>query len=228
MDIISVKNLSFKTLKKEILRNLNFSIKKSSITAFIGSNGAGKTTTIRCMLGLNPIFKGQVLINNIDSKKASSRDSIGYVPEKENFPWIKVTTFLKDIEEIFKIDKKTFNSRLHDIAKTLNCEQLLNKNLHSLSSGEKKKIMIIQALLHDSDLLIMDEPTENMDPESRIQFYKLIIGQYKKGKTIFISTHQLDEISKYATDVVVIKNGEIQLQTTFKKGMNLYKIYESK
>jgi ABC-2 type transport system ATP-binding protein len=140
---------------------------------------------------------------------------------------MKVLSFLKDIEEVFHFDKITFNSRLHSVAKHLNCEELLNKNLHSLSSGEKKKIMIIQALLHDPDLLIMDEPTENMDPESRSQFYKLIAAEHKKGKTIFVSTHQLDEISKYATDVVVIKNGEIKLQTNFKKGMNLYKIYES-
>jgi ABC-2 type transport system ATP-binding protein len=140
---------------------------------------------------------------------------------------MKTLTFLKDIEEVFHIDKNIFDSRLQFLAHSLNCESLLTRSFHGLSSGEKKKIMIIQALLHNPSLLIMDEPTENMDPESRTQFYKLIAEEHKKGTTIFVSTHQLDEISKYATDVVVIKNGQIKLQTSFKKEMDLYKIYES-
>jgi ABC-2 type transport system ATP-binding protein len=112
------------------------------------------------------------------------------------------------------------------LLKEFDADNLQNLYLNKLSSGQKKKIMVIQSLLHDPEILIMDEPTENMDPDTREIFYKLIKQLNMNGKTIFISTHQLDEIKNFANYVVVIKNGNIKYCDSFNQNTNLNELYK--
>ncbi|MDR3330529.1 MAG: ABC transporter ATP-binding protein [Mycoplasmataceae bacterium] len=225
MAALKVENLSFKTNKQDILKNVSFEVEKGSLVAFIGSNGAGKTTTIKCIVGLYPYTQGVITIDGINVKDETSRLKLGYVPEKENFPKIKTKQFLNSCIEYFHISNQQRDEIIAKLSKLFKVEELLNKKLPKLSSGQKKKILIMQALLHDPDLLIMDEPTENMDPDARLVFYDIIKAMKNVGKTIFISTHNLDEIQKYADHVIVIKSGEIQYSGSATKS-DLYKVYE--
>jgi ABC-2 type transport system ATP-binding protein len=184
--------------KEKILDNVSFEVPKGKLCAFIGHNGAGKTTTIKSILSLYQYDSGEILINGINSKKISSHKALGYVPEKENFPKIKAIVFLKMMAQLYDVPKNIMEERIEYYKRIFSLENRLNINLSSMSSGQKKKIMIIQSLLHDPQLLIMDEPTENLDPDTRDIFYRLVAKLKKQGKTIFISTHNLDEIENFA------------------------------
>jgi ABC-2 type transport system ATP-binding protein len=192
-----VKNLR-KTIDGErILNNISFEVPKGKLCAFIGHNGAGKTTTIKSILSLYKYDAGEITINGIDSKRIFSHRSLGYVPEKENFPKVKAIDFLKTMASLYDVPKHLIEERIKYYERIFSLKRRLNINLNSMSSGQKKKIMIIQSLLHDPELIIMDEPTENLDPDTRDIFYRLVAKLKKRGKTIFISTHNLDEIENF-------------------------------
>ncbi|MDR0739586.1 MAG: ABC transporter ATP-binding protein [Mycoplasmataceae bacterium] len=223
--LIKVDNLSLTLGNKPILKNVSFQIEEGRLCAFLGSNGAGKTTTIKCIVGLYPYSQGCITIKDIDAKDAISHYALGYVPEKENFPKIKVKRFLDSMNEFYHLDKAKVSETVEKLYKLFRVEGLENNRLTKLSSGQKKKILIIQALVNNPDILIMDEPTENMDPDARLIFYDVINIFKKMKKTIFISTHNLDEIQKYADDIIIINNGEIKF-TGSAKSKNLYQMYE--
>jgi ABC-2 type transport system ATP-binding protein len=152
---------------------------------------------------------------------------IGYVPEKENFPKKTALKFLTRMSELYDLEPNVISDRIHYYAKKLEVENILNDTLTNMSSGQKKRIMILQALIHQPQILIMDEPTENLDPNNREAFYKVITDLNKKGTTIFISSHNLAEIEQYIDYVVIIANGEIKHTGPVKKGKGeLKKIYE--
>lgn len=222
---LKVENLNITINRVHILKNVSFELPDGVLCAFIGANGAGKTTTIKSIVGLLPYHDGKITINDIDAKKYQSRYILGYIPEKENFPKVKVKHFLQSCTDFFHIDKQVSDSITNGLLNAFGIPDLGEKRLNKLSSGQKKKILIIQGLIHNPNLLIMDEPTENMDPDSRMVFYQIIDQLKQKQKTIFISTHNLDEIQKHADYVVIIKNGEIKYAGA-SKGEDLYKIYE--
>lgn len=225
MSKLKVENLNVTIGKTHILKNVSFELPEGVLCAFIGSNGAGKTTTIKSVVGLYPYTDGKVTINDVDAKNYLSRYGLGYVPEKENFPKVKVRNFLQSCVDFFHVDKTKSDEITKKLLHVFGVSDLLDKRLNKLSSGQKKKILIIQGLLHNPDLLIMDEPTENMDPDARMVFYQIIDQLKKEKKTIFISTHNLDEIQKHADYIIIIKNGEIQY-SGIAKGDNLYEIYK--
>jgi ABC-2 type transport system ATP-binding protein len=224
MSKLKVENLNVKIGKTHILKNVNFELPEGVLCAFIGSNGAGKTTTIKSIVGLYPYNDGKITINDVDAKKYQSRYGLGYVPEKENFPKVKVGNFLQSCVDFFHIDKVKSDEITRKLLEAFGISDLVDKRLNKLSSGQKKKILIIQGLLHNPDLLIMDEPTENMDPDARMVFYQIIEQLKQEKKTIFVSTHNLDEIQKHADYIIIIRSGEI-LFTGAAQGENLYEIY---
>ncbi|MDR0739778.1 MAG: ABC transporter ATP-binding protein [Mycoplasmataceae bacterium] len=226
LDTLNVKGLTLIIGKQILLNNVTFSIPKNSIVGFVGPNGAGKTTLIKCICKLYPKYEGNIFVfGKLNESKEFIK--IGYVPEKENFPKKKVIDFLTFLSKIRSVPKDAFISNLSKYTQLFDCENLLKRNLNTLSSGQKKKIMIIQALIHNPELLIMDEPTENMDPDSRIIFYQIIKELHKQGKTIFISSHQLDEIKKYITYLIILRNGQILFNKETKTKTDLFKLYKS-
>jgi ABC-2 type transport system ATP-binding protein len=222
---LKVNNLSVALNGTKILKDVSFDVEPSSICAFIGANGAGKTTTIKSIVGLYPYKTGTIIINNVDAKLPQSHIKLGYVPEKENFPKITARRFLESCAEYFHLEKQQRDDTILKLLQLFGIADLIDRRLPKMSSGQKKKVLIIQALLHNPDLLIMDEPTENMDPDARLTFYEIIDTLKKQGKTMFISTHNLDEIQKYATNIVIIKAGEIKYTGKVNKD-DLFKIYE--
>ncbi|MDR2823511.1 MAG: ABC transporter ATP-binding protein [Mycoplasmataceae bacterium] len=224
-DALKISNLNLQIRRKNILNDINFSIPKGAVCAFIGPNGAGKTTTIKSIMGLYK-HKGEIYINDHLVVNQYDLLEVGYVPEKENFPKIKVKHFLKYLTQLYGVSKKGFEKQMKFYSSLLQSENLENRKLNILSSGQKKKILIIQALLHNPNLVIMDEPTENMDPDARQIFYNKVIKHLlKNNKTIIISTHQLDEIKKLATFAIFIKDGSVQYSGPVKSGSDLYKMY---
>ncbi|MDR0674821.1 MAG: ABC transporter ATP-binding protein [Mycoplasmataceae bacterium] len=223
--LLKIENLSLSINKKLILKNISFTVEEGRLCAFIGSNGAGKTTTIKSIVGLYPYTTGKITINGLDAKDFRSHYALGYVPEKENFPKIKVKRFLDSMNEFYHLDKHKTTETVQKLYKLFKIEGFENANLNKLSSGQKKKILIIQALINNPNLLIMDEPTENMDPDARLVFYDVVNTLKTLKKTILISTHNLDEIQKYVDDVVIVADGEVKFKGDA-KSKNLYQMFE--
>jgi ABC-2 type transport system ATP-binding protein len=224
-NILVVNNLNKNIGKDKILRHVSFSVPEGKICAFIGPNGAGKTTTIKSIMGLFRYDSGEILINGVNSKKINSHKLIGYVPEKENFPKVKARSFLKMMASLDNMKRSVVKEKIKYYERVFDLKNRLHINLNGMSSGQKKKIMIIQALMHNPDLLIMDEPTENLDPDTRDTFYRILRKLKKQGKTIFISTHNLDEIQNYADYIVVLIHGRVQREFARTQHADLHRIY---
>ena len=187
--------------------DVDLSIKKGEIFGFIGPNGAGKSTTIRILL--NMIFKteGDASIFNLDVEKKSKeiKQEVGYVPAEVNYyDFMKVTDILNFTKSF---DSDVTDKKIKEICSFLDLD--MKRYIRELSSGNKKKVAIAQAILRDPKLLILDEPTNGLDPLMQKKLFDLLIDFKKKGKTVFLSSHNLNEVEKYCDRVGFIKDGKM-------------------
>jgi ABC-2 type transport system ATP-binding protein len=164
-------------------------------------------------------------ILGMDSKNQDLHYKIGYVPEKENFPNMTAWNFLIQMSEFFGMDKIECEKRIQHYADVLELGDKLKLALPKMSSGQRKRIMIIQALINDPEVLIMDEPTENLDPDNRFVFYKILDELKKQNKTMFISTHNLAELEDHADHVCIIAEGCVKYEGLVEKDNTLREVY---
>lgn len=209
------------------VKNLNFTVKSGSFHAFLGENGAGKTTTIKSIVGATYNFVGDILIKGINNKTSTSKSIIGYVPEKAQFP-SELTTYeyLKSLALLNNLPKHQVEEKLSYLLNKFNIEELSNKKPSYFSSGQKKKVLLIQALIHDPELIILDEPAANLDPTARYELFKLLNSLKQEGKTIFISSHILAEIDPFVDSLTLLHKGELVYSGD--KYKNLEEIYYEK
>lgn len=209
LEVINLTKIFSKTNRG--IQDINISVNSGDFHAFIGENGAGKTTTIKSIIGAYPNYSGQILIHGKDIKDASAKSIIGYVPENAIFPKeLSVYQYLYNFSILSNIPKKQADTKIKQFLKLFNIEDLINDKPYNFSSGQKKKVLLIQALLHDPKLLILDEPAANLDPTARYELFSLLKNlNENEGITILISSHVLSEIDKYVNSVTLIHNGHI-------------------
>ncbi|VEU70783.1 ABC transporter ATP-binding protein [Mycoplasmopsis glycophila] len=229
--ILKIQNLSkIYTSNKKVktgIFDLNFEIQKGEFHAFIGENGAGKTTTIKSIVGAYQNFEGSILINNISNKLPESKKFLGYVPENANFPKdITVYNYLYSLALLNNLTKKEIDAKIDYFLKSFEIEDLKNLKPFNFSSGQKKKILLIQALMFEPEIIVLDEPAANLDPTARYNLFKLLKELNEKGTTIFISSHVLSEIDKYVDSLTLIHKGKIVY--TGKKQESLENIFYEK
>ncbi len=208
--ILSVENLYKNFGKKEILKNVSFEIGSGDILGFIGPNGAGKTTTIKLILGLQSITKGRVLINGFDIEREFEKaiEKVGAIVENPDL-YMYLTGYenLQLMANLYKgIDKK----RIDEVVKLVKLENRINDKVSKYSLGMRQRLGIAQAILHKPSLLILDEPTNGLDPEGIKEMRELLLELAKKeGMGILISSHNLAELDNLVSKVCIIKSGEI-------------------
>jgi ABC-2 type transport system ATP-binding protein len=207
MKIVDIKNLTKTYNKNRGIMNLTFSIEEGEIFGFIGPNGAGKSTTIRTLLNFIYPTSGSATIFGKDIIKDSKeiRQNVGYLPsEVHYYDDMKVIDLLKYSAGFYK----KFNpKRMNELAERLDLD--LHKKIEDLSFGNRKKVGIVQAMLHEPKLLILDEPTSGLDPLMQNTFFELLAEERKKGTTIFFSSHILSEVQKMCDRVAIIKEGKL-------------------
>ena len=211
--MIEIKNVS-KTYngEKKAINQVSFDIKDGEIFAFIGHNGAGKTTMIKSLVGILDFEEGDILINH----KSIKRDPLvcklemAYVPDNpdlyENMTAIDFINFVCDMYDT-QVDIRKEN--IEKYAKMFEMEDKLNDDISSFSHGMKQKVVLIAALSHNPNVLIMDEPFVGLDPKAVFDIKNVMKEMTKDGKTIFFSTHILDVAEKLCDRVAIIKNGNI-------------------
>lgn len=209
-NLIEVSNLNKSFGKKKILKDVSFTLREGEILGFIGPNGAGKTTTIKLMLGLQRIDSGMVLINGFDIKKefVKAIENVGAIVESPDL--YMYLSGRKNLELIASMYKGITNSRIDEVAKIVGLENRINDKVKNYSLGMRQRLGIAAAILHKPNVLILDEPTNGLDPEGIKELRDLLKELAKKEKMgVLISSHNLAELESFCSDVCLIKNGEI-------------------
>ena len=207
MSIIEVNNLTKYYGKARGIVDVSFNVDEGEIFGFIGPNGAGKSTTIRLFCSLIYPSSGEAKIFGKDAIKHGPeiRQDIGYLPsEVFYYDRMKVIDLLKYSASFYK---KDCTKRLYELAEIMELD--LKRRIDDLSYGNKKKVGIVQGLLHEPKLLLLDEPTSGLDPLMQKKFYKLIREENERGVTVFLSSHILGVVQKMCSRVAIIKEGSI-------------------
>ena len=211
LNSIEVINLSKSYSSKKAVNNVNFKINENEIVGLLGPNGCGKTTTIGMILGLLKPTSGKILINGIDIEK----NKISLL-QKMNFisPYIELPKKLKVKQNLIVYGKlydiKNLNERIDYLSDKLRLNQLLNKVTGELSSGQKNRVSLAKALINDPTVLLLDEPTASLDPETG-DFIRTFLENYKKEKkiSVLLASHNMEEVKRLCSSVMMMKDGII-------------------
>ncbi len=206
MNVIEIKNLTKQYGKARGIVDVNLNVEEGEVFGFIGPNGAGKSTTIRTLLGLiYPSSGTATIFGESCTKNPEVRKELGYLPsEVFYYDNMKVIDLLKYSASFYK---KDCTKRIKELAEIMDLD--LKKKIDDLSFGNKKKVGIVQGLLHEPKLIILDEPTSGLDPLMQQRFFELIETENRRGATIFFSSHILSEVQRLCNRVAFIKEGKI-------------------
>ena len=210
--------LEVKNLKKcfgdfQAVKGVSFSVKEGEVLGFLGPNGAGKSTTMRMITGFLPPTSGTAVLNGHDvlTDPIAAKRDLGYLPESApSYRAMTVRDYLKFVAEV----RGKGEGDVDEALKLAKLEDKAGQTIETLSKGYRQRTAFAAAILHDPKVLIMDEPTDGLDPNQKYTVREMIKDMAKKGKAIIISTHILEEVDAVCTKVVVISDGEVKFDGT--------------
>lgn len=191
--------------------NISFDVGKGEILGFLGPNGAGKTTSMRIITGYMPPTKGSVKVAGIDmlEKPVEAKKHIGYLPENPPiYTEMTVLSYLKFVAKLKKVPSNKIKERLDFVLQKCGLEQVKGRIIGNLSRGYKQRVGIAQAIIHDPEIIIFDEPTVGLDPQQVVEIRNLI-KEISREKTVILSTHILSEVTKICDRVIIISQGRL-------------------
>ncbi len=195
---------------KKALNGLSLSIRPGEIFGFLGPNGAGKTTTIKMLLGFLSPTSGQIFLAGGDPADPVSRRRLGYLPEVANYyEFLTPEELLRFYGKLCSMGRKQLKSRIDEILELVGLQDYRKKALRQLSKGTLQRAGIAQALLHDPEILILDEPMTGLDPLGRRQIRDIMHVLRENGKTVFFSSHELSEAEVVSDRVAILNDGQM-------------------
>lgn len=210
--MIEVQNLSKRFDDFQAVDNISFTVNKGEVLGFLGPNGAGKSTTMKMITGFLSLSAGSVKVCGADVKKSpiEVKKSIGYLPEgAPAYGDMTVKSFLSFIADVRGFYGSEKDKRINKAIERANLESVTYKTIDTLSKGFKRRVGLAQAILHDPPVLIMDEPTDGLDPNQKHEV-RLLIKEMAKDKAIIISTHILEEVDAICDRAMIIANGKVK------------------
>lgn len=214
--MIVIKDLCKSFGNKKAVDNLNICFNNGEVIALLGPNGAGKTTLMRLLVGFYQPDSGEILINhrNIVQDRIDALKSTAYVPEAGAlYPEMTVFEYIRYMAELRGLSGQGFVDNLLSLVKELNIESVINQKCESLSKGFKRRVAIAGALIHRPKTVILDEPTEGLDPNQK-QSVRAFVKNYGKKNTVIVSTHIMEEVEAMADRVILINRGRLICDTT--------------
>ena len=218
---LTVKNVSKSFVDKKAVDNISFSLNEPGVYGLLGTNGAGKTTTIRMLLGILKKDSGEITWNGktVDRKNVN----FGYLPEERGvYQKTIIMNQLMYFAELKGMNKKEAQESIKTWARKLKVEEYLNKTAEKLSKGNQQKIQLMTALIHNPELVILDEPFSGLDPVNTDLIKNIIIELVRDGKYVIMSAHQMATIEEFCSDILILNKGVTVLQGNLKEIKDSY------
>jgi ABC-2 type transport system ATP-binding protein len=210
--VIEVHDLVKHYGSKEAVRGVTFTARPGEITGYLGPNGAGKSTTVKILAGLLRPTSGQVRICGYDLSQDSLeiKRRLGYVPDSAAlYTSLTPNEYLSLIAELYHLDRAVGAERIATSLKAFEIDDAADRHIETLSKGQRQKVLLCAALLHDPDVILLDEPLNGLDVNAALTFRQLLNSLVSRGKTILFCSHILEVIERICAHVVVIHHGEI-------------------
>lgn len=222
---LKVSNLVKKYGTKPALENVSFAVKEGSCFGLLGPNGAGKSTTMKIITGIIDADSGNVNVLGSDIRKAADaiRRQVGYVPQEITL-YDKISAYnnLVFFGEMYGVKGKQLNERIVEVLQQVGLSERAKDPIHTYSGGMKRRINIAAALLHQPKVVILDEPTVGIDPQSRNHIFDIIRQLRNNGVTIIYSTHYMEEVEALCDDIAIIDNGKVIVQGNLDELLSRY------
>lgn len=212
MDAIEIKNFTKKYGDVTAVDNLTLTIPKGEFFGFLGQNGAGKTTTISCLTGTATITSGEMHIHGVDVAHhfRDARQHVGLSPQEFNVDiWEKTPNILWYVGGYFGMKKSDRSARIEELLDIFDLTEHADKQFRQLSGGLKRRVMLARAMMHDPDVLILDEPTAGVDVELRLELWEYLKTINQQGKTIILTSHYLEEVEHLCERIGIINKGKL-------------------
>lgn len=210
--IIRIKNLFKNYGAKPVLKDINLEIYPGQVIGYIGPNGAGKSTTVKVLCGLITDYEGEVTVKGFDVKKNTIdvKRHIGYVPElAELYDVLTPMEYLQFAGALYGMDEEVCRDRIERMMAAFNLSANINQRMDSFSKGMRQKVLLASGLLHNPDIIILDEPLSGLDANSVIIVKELISKLAQEGKAIFYCSHMMDVVEKVSDRIVLIDEGRM-------------------
>ncbi len=210
MELI-LKNVSKTFIGKKVVDNISFSLEEPGVFGLLGTNGAGKTTTIRMLLGIIKKDSGEITWNGkkVDRKSVN----FGYLPEERGvYPKVKIYDQLMYFAELKGMKRSEADKTINEWAKRLKVEEYMQQPAEKLSKGNQQKIQFMTAVIHNPELVVLDEPFSGLDPVNTELLKNIIINLVKNGKYVIMSAHQMATIEEFCSDILILNKGKTVLQ----------------
>jgi len=196
--------------RRTAVLELSFQVKRGDIVGFIGPNGAGKTSTIKALLDFTPVSEGECFISGIPSTDPCSRKHLGYMPEISYYPkFLTLEEFIDACAAVSGLRGRVRRDAVISAVERVGMSEHLKSRLSSFSKGMLQQAGCAQALVHNPDILILDEPMSGLDPIARMRMRHLLSDLQAEGKTILFSSHELGEIEMVADRILLLNKGEL-------------------
>ena len=214
-------NVSKTFVEKKAVEGISFSLNKPGVFGLLGTNGAGKTTTIRMLLGIIKKDSGEITWNGkkVDRKSVN----FGYLPEERGvYPKVKIYDQLMYFAELKGMKKQEADAAIKDWAKKLKVEEYMQMPAEKLSKGNQQKIQFMTAVIHNPELVVLDEPFSGLDPVNTELVKNIIIDLVKEGKYVIMSAHQMSTIEEFCSDILILNKGKTVLQGNLREIKDQY------
>lgn len=219
---LTIKNVSKSYGDKKVVDNISLEINKPGVYGLLGTNGAGKTTTIRMLLGILKKDSGEISWNGKEVER--KHVNFGYLPEERGvYPKVNVYTQLMYFAKLKGMKEEKADEAIKYWMKRLEVEEYMNMTAEKLSKGNQQKIQFITAVVHDPELVVLDEPFSGLDPVNTEIIRNVILELIKKGKYIIMSAHQMSVVEEFCTDILILNKGKTVLQGNLKQIKESYK-----
>lgn len=223
-NVIEVKNLIKNYGDVKAVNDISFNVEKGSFIAFLGENGAGKSTTINILCTVLEKTSGSVKVcgYDLDKEKEKIKKEIGIVFQGSVLDEdLTILENLKSRASLYGYKKSEINEKLDELDKMLNLKEIYNRRYNKLSGGQRRRVDIARALINNPSILFLDEPTTGLDPKTRLDVWNAIDALRKKGLTVFLTTHYMEE-TKLCDNVIILDNGTIKAMGTPNELKNQY------
>lgn len=217
-EILTITDLTKSYGNKQILKGIDLRVTRGEIIGYIGPNGAGKSTTIKIILGMESDYGGEIKLfgENIQQAGVEYKRSIGYVPEiADVYDTLTGYEYLTFIGQLYGLDLEVASTKSQVLMKLFGVGEAYHARISSYSKGMRQKLLIISSLLHNPDILFLDEPINGLDANSVMVFKEILAQLAAQGKTIFYSSHLMDVVEKISSRIILLNDGRIVADGTF-------------